>query len=152
MKKIILIALVVIANNVMAQKQKLIQKINVGAFASTVAITNFSNSSKPFSLGYNLCPIVTAITKKTAHSIFYGTADNSINTLNAYFLPKNWDTYVVYSRNLNSKGNYLAFGVEKMEKVGNLKFFEFAELGTGFHGAPILSFGLLLNVSWALKK
>lgn len=149
MKKLIVIAMISIANTANAQ---LIKKVNVGAFASTVASTTFSSGSKPFSVGYNLCPSVTFVTKKTAHNVFYGFGNNSIAILNAYFLPKNWDVYIVGSKSLNSDGKYLGIGIEKMEKVGNVKFFEFVELGTSFQGKPVLSVGLLVNVSWALKS
>ena len=150
MKKLIVIAVVsFFANTANAQ---LIKEINAGAFVSTAASTNFSGGSKPFSLGYDLCPSVVFITKKTAHNVFYGFGNNSIAMLNAYFLPKNWDVYVVGAKSLNSKGKYLGAGIEKMEKIGNVKFFEFCELGTSFQGKPILTIGFLVNVSWALKK
>lgn len=152
MKKIIVIALVVIANTVMAQKQKLIQKVNGGMILATLGSTTFQKGDKPFDLAHNLFAVVTVVTPKTFHNFFYGLGNNSLNTLNGYFLKKNWDTYLVYSKNLNTGGNYLGWGIEKMEKIGNVKFFEFCEIGTAFNGHPILSFGLLLNVSWSLKK
>lgn len=82
----------------------------------------------------------------------YNFGGNSVGMLNGYFLPKNWDVYLVYSHGLSDKSNYAGIGVEKMEKIGNLKLFEFIELGTGFKGKPIFTVGFLVNLSWSLKK
>ncbi|MEK7585621.1 MAG: hypothetical protein AAB477_00045 [Patescibacteria group bacterium] len=153
MKKIIVITLLsIIANIATAQNNKLIQDVNVGAIVATVASTTFSGGSQPFEVGYGLSASVVFVTKKTATNFTYSFGGNSVGMLNAYFLPKNWDIYVVGSKSLNSDGKYVGIGIEKMEKIGNVKFFEFIELGTGFQGKPILSFGLLLNPSWSLKK
>ncbi len=153
MKKIILIALLAVANTTFAQKsEKFIKGINAGLILANVASTSFEKNDKPFTLGRNIMGSVTLMTSKTFHNFMYGFGNNSVATLNGYFLPSNWDTYVVYSRNLSTGGNYLGWGIEKMEKIGNVKFFEFCELGTAFNGKPILSIGLLVNVSWSLKK
>lgn len=149
MKKFIFITLISFVNTVNAQ---FIKKIEAGAIFATVASTTFSGSSQPFELGYGLSGSVAFLTDKTVHNFMYSFGGNSVSMLNAYFLPKNWDIYIVGSKSLNSNGKYLGIGIEKMEKIGTVKFFEFAELGTGFLGKPIFSSGLLVNVSWALKK
>lgn len=148
MKKFIIITLVSFVNIANAQ---LIKKIEVGAIQSMVASTTFTKSLKPFDVTYDLSPSVAIETSKTVHNFMYSFGGNSMAMLNAYFLPKNWDVYVVGSKSLNSNGAYLGVGAEKLEKVGKVKFFEFGELGTNFKGKPILSLGLLVNVSWALK-
>lgn len=150
MKKIILIAVVSLFSNIL--NAQLIKKVNAGAVLATVAETSFSGSSKPFTVNQNLLADVTFITEKTFHKVMYGFGNNSLVSLNGYFLKKNWDVYGVFAKSLNSKGKYLGVGVEKMEKVGNIKIFEFCELGTTFQGKPILSFGILINASWSLKK
>lgn len=151
MKKLIVITVVLFFVN--TAHAQLIKDINVGVFIPTTANTTFSGGSKPFTIGYDLCPSFTFITKKTAHNVFYGFGSNSIAMLNAYFLPKNWDAYVVGAKSLHTKGGYLGVGIEKMEKIGNnVKFFEFCEFGTGFQSRPILTFGLITKVSWSLKK
>lgn len=153
MKKIIFIALLVVANTTFAQKsEKFIKDIDAGLILANVASTSFEKGDKPFSYGHNLMASVTLMTSKTFHNFMYGFGDNSVTTLNGYFLPRNWDTYIVYSKNLSTGGNYLGTGVEKMEKIGKVKFFEFCEIGTGFSGHPSLTLGLLVNVSWSLKK
>lgn len=152
MKKSIIIFLFTIANHAISQSKKLIKDVNVGAIVSTVASTTFEKGEKPFSVGHNISASMCFVTEKTAHNFMYGFGDNSITSLNAYFLKNNWDTYIVFSKSLNSDGKYLGWGIEKLEAIGNVKFFEFCELGTSFNGRPILSFGILMNVSWALKK
>lgn len=149
MKKFILIAMISFVNTANAQ---LIKKIEAGAIFATSASTTFSGNSQPFEMGYGLSGSVAFLTDKTVHNFMYNFGGNSVAMLNAYFLPKNWDIYIVGSKSLNSNGGYLGCGIEKMEKIGNVKFFEFCELGTSFQGKPIFSFGLLVNVSWALKK
>jgi len=152
MKKLIVVALISIANTANAQKSKLIKNINVGGIFATSASTTFSGSSKPFEVGYGFSGSVAVVTKRTVTNFMYNFGGNSVAMLNAYFLPKNWDVYIVGSKSLKSDGKYLGVGIEKMEKVGNVKFFEFAELGTSFQGKPIFSVGILMNVSWAVKK
>lgn len=153
MKKFIAITVLFVANIVNAQNNnKLIQDINVGAIVATSASTTFSSGSQPFTTGHDISASVAFGTNKTVHNFMYSLGNNSLAMLNAYFLPKNWDVYVVGSKSLNSDGKYLGVGIEKMGKVSNVKFFEFCELGTGFQGRPILSLGLLMNVSWKVGK
>lgn len=154
MKKIVIVALLSIAYTLTlsAQKNNFIKDINVGAIFSTTASTTFSGGSKPFEVDYGLSTSVAFITDKTVHNFMYNFGGNSIAMLNGYFLPKDWDVYVVGAKSLNTKNGYLGIGIEKMEKVGNVKIFEFCELGTGFQGKPILSIGVLMNLSWSLKK
>jgi hypothetical protein len=152
MRKIIIITLLVIANSVSAQNKKVIKNVNVGAILATVASTSFEGGSKPFTLGYNISASAAFVTKKTVHNFMYSFGGNSVAMLNAYFLPKNWDVYAVGAKSLNSKGGYLGIGIEKLEKVGRVKFFEFCELGTSFHCHPSLTLGILTNLSWSLKK
>ncbi len=148
MKNFIIITMVLFVNTINAQ---LIKKIEVGVIQSMVASNTFEKSLKPFDVSYDLSPSVVIETSKIVHNFMYSFGGNSMAMLNAYFLPKNWDVYVVGSKSLNSSGKYLGFGAEKLEKVGKVKFFEFCEIGTSFKGKPILSLGLLVNVSWALK-
>lgn len=148
MKKIIVIALLAFTHHANAQ---LIKSIFAGGIASGVASTSFTNSKQPFELGHNLFADVTFFTKHTFHKVMYGFGNNAIVSLNGYFLPKNWDTYVVFSKSLSTHGKYLGAGIEKMEKIGSVKFFEFCEVGTGFTGSTSLTFGILMNVSWKVK-
>ena len=140
-----------IANTTFAQKS-FIQDIRIGGILATVGSTSFSKSEKPFVVGQNLFVVVTVKTKRTFHNIFYGFADNSFNSLNGYFLKNNWDTYILYSKNMSTGKSYIGWGVEKMQKIADVKFFLFSEIGTNFTGREFLTLGVLTNISWSLKK
>jgi hypothetical protein len=152
MKKIILMVFIAITHHAIAQEsESFIKDIKVGGIFGVTASTTSLSSDKPFTLGQNLFAVTTLKTAKTFHSVMYGFGNNSVNLLNGYFLKNNWDTYVVYSKNLHS-GNYLGYGIEKMESIDRVKFFLISEMGTSFTGRASLSFGLLINTSWSLKK
>ncbi len=159
MKKTFLVFFLAISVLTHAQSdnsKKLFQKVTAGTVLGSVASTTFSGNEKPFSLGYNLLGNVTVVTPKTYHNILYGFADNSLRSLNGYFLKNNWDTYLLYAKTLHTDGNYLGWGIEKMLKVENkgegIKCFLLAEIGTDFKGTKILSFGLLISVQNKLWK
>ena len=149
MKKLILISVLFIAKTSFAQ---VIKDVSAGLISSSVASTNFDNKKKSFEFGQGISASFALVTKKTVHNLMYNFGRNSVGMLNGYFLPKNWDVYVVYSYGLGDKSNYTGVGIEKMEKIGKLKLFEFLELGTGFRGKPIFTVGFLANLSWSLKK
>lgn len=152
MRNLIIFVFVAMTQSLMAQNSKLIQAVTFGGIVSTVASTNFVDASKPFTTGGNLFAAGAVMTKSTFHNVCYGFGNNSFNTLHGYFLKNNWDTYLVYSKSLSTSNQYLGIGIEKMKKIGNVKFFGICELGTTFKGNPILTFGLLTNVSWAFKR
>lgn len=153
MKKTLVLLIFFVATIANAQ---VVQKITGGAILGTIASTSFDRSEKPFSLGYNLSPNVTIFTSKTYHNVMYGLGNNSLSSLNGYFLNNNWDTYLLYSKTLHTDGNYLGWGIEKMIKVENkgegVKCFLLSELGTDFSGNTYLSFGLLISVQNRLWK
>lgn len=126
-------------------ENKFFQRVSVGAIFGVVGSTDFSNQEKPFTTSYNVMPNILVLTPKTFHNVFYGMSGNSVNMLNGYFLKKNWDTYLVYSRSLNSNGNYLGYGIEKMFVAGDLRTFLFTKLSTNFKGNTIFSVGLLIS-------
>ena len=153
MKKIIFFLLVpIFANAQKADSTKLIQKVSGGVIFATVATTTFSGSEVPFSLGYNLMANVAFFTKKTFHNFTYGFGNNSVASLNGYFLPNNWDTYVVFAKPLGAKGGYAGVGIEKMMVAGGVKFFLFGELGTNFKGNESFSIGLLTSLQFWKSK
>lgn len=136
--------------------KKLFQKVTGGVVFGTIASTSFTGTEKPFSLGYNLSPNITIVTPKTYHNILYGFGNNSLLSLNGYFLNNDWDTYLLYSKILHTGGNYLGWGIEKMVKIENkgegIKFFLSTEIGTDFKGNHLLSFGLLMSVQNKIWK
>lgn len=155
MKKIIisfaiLIIAVISTNAQTADSTKLFQKITGGLIFGAIANASFSGEEKPFNLNYNLSPTVTVITPKTYHNILYGFGNNSLRSLNGLFLKKDWDAYVIYSRILHTRSNYLGCGIEKMTKISNnregVRYFIFAEVGTDLKGNESLSLGLLMNI------
>lgn len=152
MRNLINIFVFVAMTQSLIAQSRLIKAVTFGGILSTVASTNFSDGSKPFTMGGNLFATGAIVTKKSFHAIAYGFSNNSINTFDGYFLKNNWDVYAVYSKSLSTRNQYLGIGIEKMEKIGNVKFFGICELGTTFKGNPILTFGLLTNVSWALRR
>ncbi len=135
---------------------KVFQKVTCGVVFGSIASTSFKNEQKPFSLGYNLSPLVTVVTPRTYHNILYGFGNNSLRSLNGYFLKNNWDTYVIYSKILHNDRSYLGWGIEKMVKIENkgegLKCFLLTEIGTDFEGGNSLSFGLLIVVPSRIWK
>lgn len=148
MKKLFFLAVLFISQNSFSQT---IKNISVGAIVSNVASTSFDGGPKPFNFQPGISGSLAFVTKKSVHNFMYNFGNNSVAMLNAYFLPKDWDMYGVFAKSLNSKGKYCGVGIEKMEKIGNLKMFEFVELGTNFK-KPVLSVGVLFNLSWSLKK
>jgi len=159
-KKVIFLLFIFTTTVVNAQtadnSKKLFQKVTGGVVFGTVASTSFTGTEKPFRLGYNLIPNITIVTPKTYHNILYGFGDNSLRSLNGYFLNNNWDTYLLYSKTLHTGGNYLGLGIEKMIKIENkgegIKFFLLTEIGTDFKGNHSLSFGLLMSVQNKIWK
>jgi hypothetical protein len=155
MKKQLGIVVLLITSTIIMNAQndstKFIQKIYGGMIVGTVASNTFSGNNPPFSMSYGLLANVTIITPKTYHNLMYGFVNNSARLLNGYFLPKNWDAYLLYSKVLNANQNYLALGIEKMIKADNVNLFLFSELGTDLKGTKILSFGVLIsaqNILW----
>jgi hypothetical protein len=143
--------------NAQNANSKVFQKVTAGVIFGAFGNTSFSlENGKPFNIGYNLMPNITVYTPITFHNFMYGLGDNSIQSLNGYFLNDTWDTYFIYSKSLNTKTDYLGLGIEKMLKIGEgegLKLFILGELGTNFkkegYSATI---GLLLSVQnkiWA---
>lgn len=157
MKKLLSIVIVLIMTTITARAQganstKVIQKITTGAIVGTVASTTFSGAEQPFSLGYNLSVNVTIVTPKTYHNTMYAFGGNSLVLLNGYFLPKQWDTYIKYSKQLHTGNQYLGVGVAKIIKVEGVKFLLFSETGTNFNGTQSLSFGVLTSLQNQLWK
>lgn len=154
MKKIIFILafVPVFATAQKADSTKLIQKVTGGVIASAVATTSFPDSGAPFSVGYGFMANVAFFTKKTFHNFTYSFSGNSVASLHGYFLPSNWDTYIVYAKPLGAKGSYGGIGIEKMMVVGDARFFLFGELGTNFKGNESFSIGLLTSLQfWKTK-
>jgi len=154
MKKIIFIlaAIPMFASAQKADSTKLIQNITGGVIASAVATTTFSGEKNPFTLGHDLMANVAFFTKKTFHNFTYSFGGNSVAMLHGYFLPKDWDTYIVFAKPLGAKGSYGGVGIEKMLVVGGVKFFLFGELGTNFKGNESFSIGLLTSVQFFRRK
>ncbi len=136
----------IFVNGQTEHSQKLFEKITAGVVFSTLASTSFSGSEKPFLLEYNLSPNITFDTKKTFHEFLYGFSNNSLSTLNGYFLKKDYDIYILYSNILDTHSNYIGCGLEKMIQIENIEASLLAEIGTDFEGNKILSFGLLLKI------
>lgn len=146
MKKFILVVFILSAIDANAQEKKFVQKVTVGFISGASASTDFSKSEKPFTFNTNLSANIALVTPKTFHNVLYGFGNNSLRSLNGYFLKKNWDVYILYSKILHNDGNYLGVGGEKMFTADKAKILLFGEFGTAFKGKPILTFGMLISV------
>lgn len=162
MNKLVLLVLFISTQKINSQESssKLFQKVTAGGIFGTFAYRSITdetkNSEKPFSVGYNISANVSVVTPKTYHNLIYGFGNNSFRSLNGYFLPNNWDTYLVYGRTLHTQENYLGAGIEKMIKIENkgegVKFFLFLETGNNFTGNQSLTVGMLVIVQNRIWK
>ncbi|MBU0612375.1 hypothetical protein KKA39_01670 [Patescibacteria group bacterium] len=135
-----------------AQSSKFFQKVSTGLIPGIVATTDFSQSSKPFDMGYGLLANVTVVTPKTYHNLMYGFGNNSVKFLTGYFLPKKWDAYVIYSQEISTSGKYLGLGIEKMIKAGDINTFLFFEGGNNFNGTITFTIGVLISIQTPIWK
>ena len=133
-------------------QSKLLQKVSVGLIPGVTATTDFSQSSKPFNVGYGLSSNITVVTPKTYHNLMYGFGNNSVKFLTGYFLPKNWDTYFIYSQEINTSGKYLGLGIEKRIKAGDVNTFLFFEGGNNFQSKTSFTIGVLLSIQTPIWK
>ena len=150
MKKILL-SLLIISCGILIPLTSSAQ-LKGGLIAGTSATTTFTKGEQPFNTGCCLLGDLTIATKYTYHNLMYGFGDNSVKTLNGYFLPRDWDTYLVYSRGLKTGNNYLGWGLEQMLKADRLTCFLFAELGTDFKETKSLSVGILFSLQNSFWK
>lgn len=158
MKKffVISISMICLFASVNAQTQdekKLFQNVTAGVILANAATFSIGEM-KPASFGTNLFSNVTIVTPYTFHNIMYGFGDNSVSSLNGYFLKDKWDVYTVYAHKFSDNTNYLGVAIEKMMLIPNagegLQCFIFCELGTDFNGGYSATLGLLLSVQHRL--
>ena len=155
MKKVVLffVMLAIVASTHAGNDStKLFQAIKCGIIFGGSGCTHFDNVEKPFSIGYTVLANITAVTPKTCHNLMYNVANNSLSILSGYLLPRNWDTYLVYAKNLNENKHYLGIGAEKMVDAKGVKCFLFSEYGIDFMGTSTLSIGVLISTQAILFK
>lgn len=129
-----------------AQNNKFFQKVSFGLIPGVMAITDFSQSSKPFNMAYGLLSNITVVTPKTYHNLMYGFGNNSVKFLTGYFLPKRWDAYVIYSKEMSTSSKYLGLGIEKMIKAGDVNTFLFFEGGNDLKTKTTFTVGVLISI------
>lgn len=155
MKKIVLfVAMLVFVYGVNAQDKNFsLKKISLGTMVTVGSTATFPFKEKPFETWLGFAPAFNLVTGKTHHHVMYGT-NNSIQTLNGYFLGKNWDTYVFYSKSLNSSNMYLSAGIEKVIPVEEYQvlFVFFAEVGTNLQGTGSTSIGVVVHPQLTVWK
>jgi hypothetical protein len=154
-KSIFLVVLIALTATVFTFAQsdstKFLQKIQEGMIVGVSGTTDFSDIEKPFDLDYGLMANVTLVAKNSYCNLMYGFGDNSVKILAGYFIPKDCDVYIVYSKGLSLSNDYLGIGLEKLVRAGGADFFLFSELGTDFKGNESLTLGVLFavqNVFW----
>jgi hypothetical protein len=131
-------------------------KVIFGAVFATSGTTTFSDSKKPFTLGYNLFPNICVVTNKTYHNFLYGFGNNALRNVNGYFLNSNKDLglYVAIGKNLSSQGGYTSLGIEKTVKAGGVNFFLFSEVQSNIKNPQVkelqLNIGIHVNIQTPL--
>lgn len=155
MKKVAIIFVmlaIVVGTHAGNDSTKLFQAIKCGIILSGNGYTHFDNIEKPFNLGYTIFANVTAVTPKTYHSLMYNVANTSLCFISGYFLPRDWDAYLVYAKSININNHYLGIGAEKMISAKNVECFLFSEYGIDFMGTSTLTFGVLISTQAILFK
>lgn len=146
MKKLFVIVITLLATSFTYAQENFIEKVTVGFIPGICATTDFSGNTKPFNLGYGLLSNITIETSKTYHDFMYGFDDHSIKFLTGYYLPRKWDVYSVYSKEISNRNQYLGIGIEKLVKAGGVNTFLFGESGTDFKGTTTLTVGVLISI------
>ncbi len=155
MKKVICLGLVIIFSTCLFAQDTTshrstfaIGKISCGAMFTIAGTATIPVSEvQPLSLWYGLAPALNVFTGKTHHHLMYGMGNNTIQTLNGYFLGKGWDAYIFYAQNLSvSSKRYLSIGIEKVFPAGDYaKFVFFGEGGTDCLGKQSISLGIVIH-------
>lgn len=122
-----------------------IKKVTIGLIPGVAASTNFKKTDKPFTTSVALLCNVTAVTQKTYYNLMYGLDDNAVKFLAGYFFPKEWDLYVVYSKQLSNPSKYLRLGIEKKLSAGSIDTFIFFEGGPNFNKTNTVALGILIS-------
>ncbi len=139
-----------------AQEQKekhsfKVEYITLGAMLTGGVSYAHIPDEKPFAWFYTVSPSLNLITTKTHHHVMYEVISNSFQTLNGYLLPRNWDIYCFYQKNLKDPDQYGSIGIEKVivpDKAEWLDIVFFIEAGTDFHGLTSYSTGITLHPQW----
>ena len=135
-----------------AMKGEFIKGFTTGVMLTSAATHNFGDKD-PFTTGWTFAPSMNVFTAKTHDHIMYDCGSNSIETLNGWLLPKNWDIYTFLSKSLATKDFYSSIGIEKLLPVTeSFKFIFFIGLGTNFTGTQSITIGLVAHPQLSLKK
>ncbi len=113
---------------------------------------------KPFDVGPVIWADVGIVTNISYHEVYYNFGSNSLGTVQGKFLPKNFDTYLSFEKELNTPDWYMAWGVERFVEItdeSDPKFavgvFPFAEIGLTQHNFTF-SVGVIMRNQYLLFK
>lgn len=142
-------------HDVTKPKKKGIQNVQIGLIVDVSAHHVFKKEhqeEKLFEAENNVLASTSLSTSKTYCNFMYGF-DKSFHFWGGYILPKEFDVYIAYVSDFESRGKYTGLGFEKIIKVGHvIDFCMFTEVGTNFKGSGSLSCGLLVSVQNMIWK
>lgn len=158
MNKVIMLLISFISLSIAkAQEQKekssffKVEYITVGVMLTGGVSYTHIPGEKPLALFYTVSPSLNLVTTKTHDHVMYEVVSNSFQTLNGYLLPRNWDIYCFYQKNLKTPDQYGSIGIEKVivpDKAEWLDIVFFIEAGTDFSGLASYSTGITLHPQW----
>ena len=160
---VMLISVLLATKTVYAQNheehRKFVQKISCGVI-TTAGVANESEveeekNVRKLKFETAISPYVGLKTPATEHMVAY-VLNNSFVTLHSLLLPRDWDTYLTYSKNFHTKSQYVGLGIEKkflqFDKKNNaIEFYFFGEAGIT-HQKGKYSLGILMNTQHVLFK
>ena len=132
--------------------KRLIKEFTLGIMVTSTAAHAFGDKT-PFLLSWTFAPCISLVTEHTQDNIMLDVGNNSIQTLNGYLLPKDWDVYCFLTKSLSLKDAYGSIGIEKALFVAKrVEFVFYGELGTDFRGTNSVAIGLLMHPYLSLLK
>jgi len=148
------------SHEILARHPKMeIQDFSVGMICGSSGTYLFDEHyEKPFNDALILWADVGIITLISYHEAYYNFSANALGMVNGKFLPKNFDTYLVFEKELNHPDWYIGWGVERLFEIkdeSDPKFavgiFPFAELGLTSHNVTF-SVGVIMRNQYLLFK
>jgi hypothetical protein len=129
-------------------KKKFFQLVTVGFMPRILAKGTITDTVRtPFELKLALAGNVTVYTPRTIHAFMWGIEDNSVKFLSGYLLPRDYDIYIVYSKELIGPKSYIGVGIERrILKLEGSSFAAFVEFRNDFNRMNTFLLGVLFNV------
>lgn len=97
---------------------------------------------------YSIAPSLNVVLSKTHHHVMYDLPSATAQTLNGFFIGKNYDVYHFFQQSVKSSDRYTSIGIEKyipFKKIPWLDLMIFSEIGSDFHGTTSITVGFTLH-------